>query len=318
MARNDYAGVETVLKDDYLGNLLKIPQQEETRLFGGFYPEVTVEGKQLYIDGIAPVDYRVDNSYNANSQGVSANYFRRKLDTDRMIIEVDYDEHWFRKTTSSNPSALITEEMMKASYRFLDKVGINAAVATVYYGEKGDTALSFANDGGLTLDATGGITIDLLRKINHRFTGTEVVSPNGMNNVKFVITEDEQYDMGGITQLTSWQFQSVYPSNAMAMPNESGFGRQLGMMNVTFGAQAATGKMLNEASGTRDCLAMANSALVYGMASDGVQFEIIPLKETKISTVRLRLTLTAGAVRTNGNNVIKFQTTVKDPSVFYA
>lgn len=317
MARNDYAGVETVLKDDYLGNLLKIPQQTETRLFNGF-ADVTVEGKQMYLDGVAPVDYRIDNSYNASSQGVAANYFRRKLDTDRMIIEVDYDEHWFRKTTSQNPSALITQEMMNASYRFLDKVGIAASVASVYYGEKGDTELTFANDGGLTLDATGGITTDLIRKINHRFTGTEVVTPNGLNNVKFVITEDEQYDMGGITQLTSWQFQAVYPQAAMGMPNQSGYGGQFGMMNITFGAQAATGKMLNEASAVRDCLALANNAMIYGMASDGVQFEIIPLTETKISTVRLRLTMTAGAVRTNGNNVIKFQTTVKDPAVFYA
>ncbi len=316
MARADYAGVETVLKDDYLGNLLKIPQQRETRLFNNF-AEVTVEGKQMYIDGVAPVDYRIDNSYNAASQGVAANYFRRKLDTDRMIIEVDYDEHWFRKTTSTNPSTLITQEMMNASYRFLDKVGIDAAVASVYYGEKGDTELTFANDGGITIDATGGVTIDLLRKINHRFTGTEVVAPNGMNNVKFVITEDEQYDMGGITQLTSWQFQTVYPSNAAGQGNESGYGRQLGMQNVTFGAQAATGKMLNEASAVRDCLALANNAMVYGMASDGIEFKIIPLEESKISTVRLRLTMTAGAVRTNGNNVIKFQTTVKDPAVFY-
>jgi len=316
MARNDYAGVETVLKDDYLGNFLKIPQQRETRLFGGF-SDVTVEGKQMYLDGVAPVDYRVDDSYNASSQGVAANYFRRKLTTNRMIVEVDYDEHWFRKTTSSNPSSLITQEMMNASFRFLDKVGIDAAVASVYYGEYGTTVLSFANDGGITIDATGGLTIDLLRKINHRFTGTEVVSPTGMNNIKFVITEDEQYDMGGITQLTSWQFQQVYPSNAMGMPNESGYGRQLGMMNVTFGAQAETGKMLTEAAAVRDCLALADDALIYGMATDGVSFKIIPLEETKISTVRLRLTLTAGAVRTNGMKVIKFQTTVKDPAVFY-
>jgi len=206
---------------------------------------------------------------------------------------------------------------MNASFRFLDKVGIDAAVASVYYGEYGTTVLSFANDGGITIDATGGLTIDLLRKINHRFTGTEVVSPTGMNNIKFVITEDEQYDMGGITQLTSWQFQQVYPSNAMGMPNESGYGRQLGMMNVTFGAQAETGKMLTEAAAVRDCLALADDALIYGMATDGVSFKIIPLEETKISTVRLRLTLTAGAVRTNGMKVIKFQTTVKDPAVFY-
>jgi hypothetical protein len=316
MARNDYAGVETVLKDDYLGNLLKIPQQTETRLFNGF-SDVTVEGKQMYIDGIAPVDYRIDNSYNAASEGTQANYFRRKLTTDRMIIEVDYDEHWFKKTTSQNPSALITDEMMKASYRFLDSIGIASAFATVYYGEKGDTALTFANDGGITIDATGGITTDLLRKINHRFTGTEVITPTGLSNIKFVITEDEQYDMGGITQLTSWQFQAVYPQNAMAMPNESGFGRQLGMMNVTFGAQAETGAMLSSSNGTRDCIALANDAIIYGRASDGINFEIIPLKESRVSTVRLRLTMTAGAVRTNGMKVIKFQTTEKDPNVFY-
>lgn len=316
MPRNDYAGVETVLKDDYLGNLLKIPQQQETRLFNGF-GNVTVEGKQMYIDGIAPVDYRIDNSYNAASQGTAANYFRRKLDTDRMIIEVDYDEHWFRKTTSQNPSSLITQEMMNASYRFLDKVGVNAAFETVYYGEKGDTALTYANDNGITIDATGGVTVDLLRKINHRFTGTEVISPNGPSNVKFVITEDEQYDMGGITQLTSWQFQAVYPQNAIGQPNESGFGRQLGMMNVTFGAQAETGGMLDVDDGVRDCIALANDALIYGTASDGINFEIIPLRESKISTVRLRLTMTAGCVRTNGMKVIKFQTTAKDPSSFY-
>jgi len=316
MPRNDYAGVETVLKDDYLGNLLKIPQQKETRLFNGF-ANVTVEGKQMYIDGIAPVDYRIDNSYNAASQGTAANYFRRKLDTDRMIIEVDYDEHWFRKTTSQNPSNLITQEMMNASYRFLDKVGVGAAFETVYYGEKGDQALTYANDNGIEIDATGGITVDLLRKINHRFTGTEVISPNGLSNVKFVITEDEQYDMGGITQLTSWQFQAVYPQNAIGQPNESGFGRQLGMMNVTFGAQAETGGMLDVDDGVRDCIALANDALVYGVASDGINFEIIPLKESRISTVRLRLTMTAGCVRTNGMKVVKFQTTAKDPASFY-
>jgi len=317
MARDDYAGVETVLKDEYLGNLLKIPQQRETRLFGGF-AEVTVEGKQMYIDGIAPVDYRIDNAYNAVSQGTAANFFRRKLTTDRMIIEVDYDEHWFRKTTSSNPAGLITQEMMNASYRFLDKVGIESAFATVFYGEKGDQALTYANDNGIAIDATGGITIDLLRKINHRFTGTEVISPTGMANVKFVISEDEQYDMAGITQLTSWQFQAVYPQLAQGMPNESGYGRQLGMINVTFGSQAETGPMLKDiGDGVRACIALANDALVYGMASDGVTFEVIPLKESRISTVRLRLVMTAGCVRTNGMKVIKFLTTMKDPSVFY-
>lgn len=316
--RNDYAGLETVLKDDYLGNLLTIPQQSNTRLFGGF-ANVTVEGKQLFVDGIAPVDYRIDNSVNAASVGASANFFRRKLDTDRMIIEIDYDEHWFRKTTDSNPSALITPEMMKASYRFLDKIGMAAAFADVNYGEKGESTLTFAQDNGITLDATGGVTDAILRKINHRFTGTEVIQPDGMSNIKFVISEDEQYDMGGLTTLISGDFQRLYPQNASPAGNGSGFQKVMGMNIVSFGAQAETGKMLTEDNtGIRDCIALANDALLYGQASDGVQFEVIPLKETKISTVRLRLTLTAGAVRSDGRKVIKFQTTAKDTSTFYS
>ena len=316
MARADYAGLETVLKDDYLGNLLKVPQQSSTRLFKEF-KEVTVEGKQLFVDGIAPVNYRIDNSQNAASVGTSANFFRRKLDTDRMIIEIDYDEHWFKKTTDKNPSALITAEMMKASYRFLDKVGINAAFADVYYGEKGENTLTFAQDNGITLDATAGITDTILAKISHRFTGVEVVEPDGLSNIRFVISEDEQYDMKGISNLISGDFQRLFPQLAQGNANGTGFEKVYGMNIVSFGAQAATGKMLNESSGVRDCIALADDALIYGMASDGVQFEIIPLKETKISTVRLRLTLTAGAVRSDGRKVIKFQTTVKDPSSFY-
>lgn len=314
--RNDYAGLETVLKDDYLGNLLKIPQQSSTRLFGGF-SQVTVEGKQLFVDGIAPVDYRVDNSQNAPSVGASASFFRRMLNTDRMIIEIDYDEHWFRKTTEKNPSALISQQMMYASYRFLDKVGISASFADVKYGEKGESTLTFAQDGGIVLDASGGITDELLRKINHRFTGVEVVEPNGQNAVKFCISEDEQYDMGGLSTLISNEFQRLYPQNAAGAGNGSGFQKVYGMNLVSFGAQAETGKMLNEAAGLRDCIAFGNDALIFGMASDGVQFEIIPLKETKISTVRLRMVMTAGAVRGNGKQVIKFQTTVKDPNTFY-
>jgi len=314
--RNDYAGLETVLKDDYMGNLLKIPQQSSTRLFGGF-SQVTVEGKQLFVDGIAPVDYRIDNSQNAPSVGAAASFFRRKLDTDRMIIEIDYDEHWFRKTTEKNPSALISSQMMLASYRFLDKVGISAAFADVKYGEKGDSTLTYAQDNGITLDASAGITDELLRKINHRFTGTEVVEPNGQNAVKFCISEDEQYDMGGLTTLISNEFQRLYPQNAAGAGNGSGFQKVYGMNIVSFGAQAETGKMLTEASGLRDCIAFGNDALLFGMASDGVSFEIIPLKETKISTVRLRMTMTAGAVRSDGRKVIKFQTTVKDPNTFY-
>ena len=318
MSRGDYAGLETTLKDDYLGNLLEIPQQMAPRLFRGFYPNVTVEGQQLFIDGIAPVSYRVDNSKNAASVGSDVNLFRRKMTTDRMIIEVDYDEHWFKKTTQSNPSALITDEMMKASYRFLDKVGIAAAVASVGYGVDGSSTLTFAQDGGITLDATGGITDALLRKINHRFTGTEVISPDGMANVNFCITEDEQYDMSGLTNIISGDFSREFPVRAQAAGNGSGLVRQYGMLNITFGAQADTGKMLTESAGVRDCLAMANDALIFGQASDGVSFEIIPLRETKISTVRLRMTLTASCARTNGVKTIKFQTTVKDPTVFYA
>lgn len=314
--RNDYAGLETVLKDDYLGNLLKTPQQSSTRLFGGF-SQVTVEGKQLFVDGIAPVDYRIDNSQNAPSVGASASFFRRMLNTDRMIIEIDYDEHWFRKTTEKNPSALISQQMMYASYRFLDKVGISASFADVKYGEKGESTLTFAQDGGIVLDASGGITDELLRKINHRFTGVEVVEPNGQNAVKFCISEDEQYDMGGLSTLISNEFQRLYPQNAAGAGNGSGFQKVYGMNLVSFGAQAETGKMLNESAGLRDCIAFGNDALIFGMASDGVQFEIIPLKETKISTVRLRMVMTAGAVRGNGKQVIKFQTTAKDPNTFY-
>ena len=40
-ARADYSGLDTVLKDDYLGTLLKIPQQSAPRLFRKF-SEVTV------------------------------------------------------------------------------------------------------------------------------------------------------------------------------------------------------------------------------------------------------------------------------------
>lgn len=316
--RNDYAGVETVLKDEYLGNLLKIPQQSSTRLFGEFSQNVTVEGKQMFIDGIAPVSYRVDNSYAAPSVGVAANFFRRKLETDRMIVEIDYDEHWFRKTTESNPSSIISREMMYASYRFLDKVGINAAVASVGYGQTGSSTLTFANDGGLTLDATGGITDDILRKINHRLTGVEAIEPDGMGNVRFCITEDEHYDIGGLTNYISLNFQSLYPQMAAGRANGTGFGQVNGMNITSFGAQAVTGKMLSEASAVRDCLVLANDALIYGMASDGVTFEIVPLKETSLSMIRLRLILTAGAVRTDGKKVIKFQTAVKDPATFYA
>lgn len=316
MARADYAGIETVLKDDYIGNLLKRPQQTNTRLFGEF-ANVTVEGEQLYVDGIAPVNYRIDNSENATSVGTTASLFRRKLTTDRMIIEVDYDEHWFRKTTDSNPAALITPEMMYASFRFLDKVGITASTASVNYGQKGGSTLTFAQDGGITIDATAGITEEIMRKINHRFTGTEVIQPDGTSNVRFVITEDEQYDLGGITSYISADFQGLYPANAMGRPNQTGFAQVNRMRLISFGAQAETGKMLAEASSVRDCLALANDALIYGMASDGVQFKVVPLEETKISTVRLRLVLTAGAVRKDGQQVIKFQTTVKDTATFY-
>ena len=82
-------------------------------------------------------------------------------------------------------------------------------------------------------------------------------------------------------------------------------------------AQAETGSMLSEASSVRDCIAFGQDALIFGMATDGIDFKIIPLEETKISTVRLRLTLTAGAVRSDGRKVIKFQTTVKDSATFY-
>ena len=130
--------------------------QSQPRLFGNVTSEV-MQGAENYIQGVGTLVARKINGTNPTSDPQEANFWRRQVVTERSMVEVIVDNKEARQLITDPNSSLI-RECMSAAYRDMDKTGVKACFADVKYGRLGGSTVTFAADGGRTINATSVIT----------------------------------------------------------------------------------------------------------------------------------------------------------------
>lgn len=273
-------------------------QQMKTRLMGKM-PIIPMTGDDFAYDGTGILEARTVNERNPLIAPVNPDFTRRKMTRDRVVVELIVDNRDVRGMFE-DPSSKLVEDCMFAIMRKADKIGITAATAAVLTGKSFGTSVSFATDGGQTVDATAGLTYAKLLEIIANFKKNDV----GLDlpeMIYFLMSEQEEGTLLNVSQLTSGDFSRDY------VVEKGQITRAVGMDIVLFGSNANI-PQLSVASSVRDNIALTPKGLTYGMSKQfGV--EVIPDYPGYIESTYIRVLGEIGAVRTDGERVQKVQTT---------
>lgn len=187
----------------------------------------------------------------------------------------------------------------RALYRKYDAIAVEAAFADVATGKDFGTTVTFANDGGLTVDATSGLVYERLLEINENFIDNDV-GTDEMEDYFLTVSGEEHTDLMGETELTSGDFVRSYSVEKGRMTMAAG----LELKHFA----ANTSPILPVASSQRSLVAASKRGICVGI-SEELLIET-DKRPDKNNMQQVQASMFMGAVRTEGKLVQKVTTTV--------
>lgn len=223
---------------------------------------------------------------------------RRKISRRRFAVTLPIDASDVRGALI-DPQGPYAEACITAMERRFDRTVIEAMFAAVSTGRDFDTSVTFANDGGSTVNATAGLTYEKLLEIKKNFTDNEVGNDVPVKIVLGLTGEEEEALMKE-AELTSGDYSRQYAVDQGELV------KVCGMQLIKYGGDVAS-PLLAVSSGTRDCFAMTEKAMCVGMNKD---MSIKIYDDTQYyETTAVQIIGEWGAVRTEGKLIQKVQTT---------
>jgi hypothetical protein len=203
----------------------------------------------------------------------------------------------------TNPQSDYAQACVRALERKFDRVGVDVMFADVLTGRDFETTVTFANDDGLTVNATGGTTYEKLLEAKQNFIDNEVGNEIPERIIMGIAGKEHTALMGEV-ELTSGDYTRQY-----VIENGS-IAKALGMDLILYGG-GVSGSIANPilpvASGVRSCFAMSERALCYGLAAD--TSVNIDKRTDYVEVTQVQTIIELGAVRTEGKLIQKFTTT---------
>jgi hypothetical protein len=166
-----------------------------------------------------------------------------------------------------NISPELAEGCVNALMRRRDKIIYEAAFADVRVGKSGASAslVTFANDGGITVDATGGFGLSTLQTLKQNFVDAAVATDV---DVDIALTVDGKRikNLLSETQLTSFDYNTEKPLV------KGTIGQAYGIKLIPY-ASGSQDPLLVAAGGERNLLALAEDGIVFAKGVVSVRIE---------------------------------------------
>jgi len=291
------AQVETAQVIQFSSAVHLAAQQMKAR-FAPMFEVKQLAGKVYAYDGVGSVEAQELNGRFNRVTFSDLKITRRKIGRRRFSLTLPFDQDDASKVLI-NQEKEFSQACAMAMARVYDRIGIEAAGATVYTGEEMDTALSFTQDGGQAVNATAGLTYEKLLEIIQNFIDADVGN-DMLENFIFCISGDEHTALMKEIELTSGDYDRQFNVEKGSIQDA------VGLKLIKFAANAPS-PILPVAAGVRTCYAMSTRGLAYAMPK---QFEIKVQERTDlIQTSQVQVNWTLGAVRTEGVLVQKVTTT---------
>lgn len=279
-------------------NMMHVRAQQLKARLRPWVKILKMDGDRYAYDGIGQVEARELTGRLNPTQFDNIEHFRRKIARRRFVVTIPMDEMDLEGRLT-DPQGEYANAVVAAMERRFDLVCYEAMFADVATGRDFENTISFATDGGLTVNATGGLTLAKLLEINANFIDNEV-DVEGNQPVCMGITGDENTTMLQISQLTSGDFSRSYSVEKGRIVEGAG------IQFIPFGANANK-PVLAVSGGVRTSFAMVKDAIAVGISRDWK----ITIKDRSdyVDTKQLQITGVMGAVRTEGSRIQKVTTT---------
>lgn len=223
---------------------------------------------------------------------------RRKIARRRFTVTLPIDDMDVRGVLL-NPEGEYAAACVRAMERVFDRVVVESMFADVSTGRDMDTTVTFANDGGLTVDATSGLTYDILLEIKQNFIDADVGN-DIPEQIVMGVTGDEHTSLMKETELTSGDFSRQF------VVDQGEIVKAAGISIIKFAANA-NNPILNVTAGVRDCFAMSTRGICVGLSKEmSIKIQDRP---DYVDVKQVQIVFILGAVRTEGVLVQKVQTT---------
>lgn len=298
MAVMDSISAHTIIQ---FSEEVDVRMQQKTSRLKPYVKMQEIKGKFATYDGVGTVELEELTGRNAPIEFFDMEHWRRKISRTRFGATLPIDRTDVEKMLT-DPSGKYAEALANAAARRMDRVIIDAMFADVVTGEDLDTTVTYANDGGLTVDATSGLTYEKLLEIHQNFIDNDV---NNEQDVRLCmgITGDENTDLMSELELTSGDYSKEY------VIDKGKITMATGIDIIRFAANGAGGAspMLSVSGGTRTSFCMAEGAMAVGVARS---WNIDYAKRNDMyDTSQIVITGVLGAVRTQGVLIQKVTTT---------
>jgi hypothetical protein len=225
-------------------------------------------------------------------------HLRRKIKRRRFYVNLPIDGIDVAAVLI-NPESEYAAATIKAMERVFDRVGTEALFASVETGRDFETTVTYASDGGFTVNATAGFTYEKLLEINQNWIDADVGNDSPVMKA-LGITGKEHTDLMKEIELISGDYTRQFAVEKGELVNAAG------LQIIKFAANAPD-PILSVNAGTRDCFAITNQTLVYGLSK---QMEItIKDRPELIDVKQVQIVGVLGAVRSEGVLAQKVQTT---------
>lgn len=280
---------------------LDIQEQQMTSRLTPYVVRKSINGDDFAYDGLTEVQSYRANGRNPDIQPVEAQFTRRKMSRERVVVTLLVDNKDVRGMLA-DPQSQLAQLCIAAIERETDRVIYDAMFASVYTGRNFATEVTAANDGIFSVDASTAFTYEKLLEIRANFIDAEVGN-QGQIPIVIGISGDEHTDLMSEVELTSGDYTSQYVISKGIITSA------MGMDLVAFGAGSSiTDPILEIASDTyRYSFALAQKGVALGISLERkVEVKDYP---TKIETTIINVIKELGAVRTAGVRVQKVKLT---------
>lgn len=280
-------------------DMLHVKAQQIRARLKPFVQMKPMVGELFAYDGLGLVEAREVNGRLTPATFDDIEHNRRRIKKRRFVVNLPIDASDVRSMLI-DPKGPYAEACTRAMERQFDRVGIEASFADVQTGREFGTTVTFGNDGGLTVDATAGVTYEKLLELRQNWINNEV-GTDIEESMILCITGDEENALMQEIELTSGDFSRHFVVDKGRMTEA------VGMNLIAFGADVPV-PILNVTGGVRDNVAFTPRGLCYGI-SQNMKIKVQERSDF-IEVDQVQIIGEWGAVRTEGLLVQKFTSTV--------
>lgn len=289
-------------------NFWELAQQTKSRIGNSqaviYLPS---EAKTQNLGRIGRLELDEVNTRNPNKQFGDYNLDNRQLTKRRFTKTIQIDRLYDINELIADPSSDILRQLVNAKERVIDRIIAAAAVGDVLTGapDAAPVATSAANDGVITITATGGVDYSDIVQITENFINNDLEMEDFRGSM-ICLSGKENSDLMGITQFINNDFIN-------AKPVDESYQNNVGMYGVVYfagsvsGGITVTNPILVEGATLRSCIVLAPESIAVSMEIGDLRVE---RSATKVNSDDITIDFWINAMRTEGVRVQILSTTI--------